>query len=106
MKIYTGDLLPPLKITLKDSEVDVNLDQATSVRVLGRRNGELIFDRTGDDISWVHDGAISVVTMPWQAGDTDEAGMIEPEVEVTWPGPKPQTFRPPTAVHVAATLDA
>lgn len=101
--MYTGDLEPDLEVELSSTDDDVDVSTATSVRILGKRRGELIFDRPPSDTEVV-DGK-SVVTMVWQAGDTDEVGQIQIEVEVTWPGVRPQTFRCGGGVMIARDFD-
>lgn len=106
MTIKRGDLLPALTITLTDGvdangdPVPVDLTPATTVRVIGFLDNSLLFNRG------VTGNAQGVVTMPWQAGDTDVAGDIYLEVEVTWPGSLPQTFPPDgyEVVHVMQDL--
>lgn len=88
MKMPKGDLNPPLKLTLSGSDpVDVT---GRPVRIIGRQNGELLFDRAPDLVEIV--GNVSIVTMNWQTGDTDTLGRIRLEVEVNWYPDNPQTF--------------
>ncbi len=101
MKIARGDLLPPLTANLTNTSTagvttPVDLTTATSIRVIGRRAGATtnLFDRTVTGTSG------GVVTMQWQTADTAVAGRIKVEVEVTWPGSKPQTFPVRDAVDV------
>ncbi len=85
--IKRGDTVPDLSITVTDNGTIVDLTTATTVKVIGTINGSLIFSRV------VTGTALGVVTMPWQPADTATAGMLEIEVEVTWPGTgKIQTF--------------
>lgn len=100
---YTGDLEPPLVVTLSASD-PVNITTASSVRVIGRdRTNDIIFDRAPTDTDVV--GDTSVVTMDLQAGDTDEVGRIQVEVEVMWPGSRPQTFRASGGIDVVEDFD-
>jgi hypothetical protein len=105
MKIYTGDLKPDLRVVLSDATPDggVDVGVANAVRIIGKRNGEIIFDRAPSTTQTIGDE--SLLTMEWQAGDTDDAGFIQLEVEVTWPGNKKQTFRPSGGVNVATDFD-
>lgn len=96
MKMYRNDLKPDLELTLTDGTTPVDLTVATSVRVIGIKDGVILINRT------VTGTAEGVVTMQWQAADTAKVGRIEVEVEVTWPGSKPQTFRPASAVDIEA----
>ena len=86
-RIKRGDLLPVWSATLYDGTTPVNLATATSVRVIGVFAGEKIIDREATSKN-----SVGVVTMDWEAGDTDTAGTIYFEVEVLWPGSLPQTF--------------
>lgn len=103
MRIYQHDLLPALEVTCE--EVDpvtkarsvVDLTTATSVKVIGVKDGAVLFNRAATSST-----ALGVVTMAWQSGDTATSGTIAVEVEVTWPGNKPQTFRPTSLVEVVA----
>lgn len=102
MTMYTGDLKPDLKITLSASD-PVNIDDAVSVRIIGERDGEIVIDRAPTSTEVV--GDTSIVTMLWVDGDTDVPGTIAFEVEVIWPGPRPQTFRPRNGVTIAPDFD-
>jgi hypothetical protein len=101
--MYTGDLEPDLEVELSSPDEIVNVSTATSVRILGKRRGDVIFDRAPTDTDIVGDK--SVVKMEWQTGDTDEQGRIQIEVEVTWPGARPQTFRADGGVDVLTDFD-
>lgn len=92
--MYRGDLKPDLEITLTDDRTPVNLTTAASIRVIGTRNGTVAFDRAATG------NTAGVIVMPWQTGDTSTVGRISVEVEVTWPGAKPQTFRPTSVVDI------
>lgn len=88
MNMKKGDLKPSLSITCTSDGAVVDLTTATSITVVARREGAstVLFSRaaTGD--------AQGVVTMAWEAGDTDTEGRINIEVLVTWPGSLPQRF--------------
>lgn len=99
MKMYTGDLLPVLEITLSaDDPVDLTL--ADSILIIGRLNNKQtpLFSRAPSTQNVV--GDTTVLTMNWQVGDTVKAGEIKLEVEVLWPGDKPQTFRVEDCVQI------
>lgn len=99
MRMFRGDLKPDLSITCYDGADPVNLSTASTVKVIGVRDGVALFNRAATSA-----GADGVVTMEWQAGDTSTVGQIAVEVEVTWPGGKPQTFRPAESVKVEPDL--
>lgn len=88
-KIKRGDLLPAWKATLFDGATAVDLTAASSIRVLFIRPGGSPRTITG-----VTGTALGVVTVPWDPTDTATTGDLLAEVEVTWPGSKPQTFPP------------
>ena len=105
-RMYKGDLKPDYSVALvdvaeDDTETPIDLSTATSVRVVGvhidTETGTVtpVFDRAADTYT-----AGGVVTMAWQAGDTDQVGFIYTEVEIMWPGNKPQTIRPPEVIDV------
>lgn len=102
MRMFQGDLDPDLEVTLSDPDVSVDTTSAT-VRVIGKRDDVIVFDRA--PTSNVLVGNTSVITMAWQPGDTDEVGRIAIEVEVTWPGVQPQTFRPLRGVKIRRDFD-
>lgn len=102
MRMKTGDLEPPLKITL--SAIDpVDITSATAIRVIGRQDKAILFDRAPTTVAL--NGDTSVVTMDWQAPDTDSLGFIALEVEVMWPGGRPQTFAPLEGIRLVADFD-
>lgn len=110
LTMYTGDLEPDLEVTLSSSDGPVDITTAVSTRIIGRRlvskNPDVyeeVFDRAPTSTAVV--GDTSVVTMAWVAGDTDDIGRIQVEVEVTWPGARPQTFRADGGVDVRRDFD-
>lgn len=103
MRMYTGDLKPDLQVTCSADE-PVDLDDAVSVRIIGRRDDTIVFDSTPDTQTVV--GDTTVVTRLWQPGDTAETGRIQIEVEATWPGNKKQTFRANGGVDIHRDFDA
>lgn len=94
MKIYRGDLKPDLVVTLTDGGVPINLTSAASIRLIGTRLGVVVIDVLVTGTSQ------GVVTYLWAEQDTAVIGDIDIEVEVMWPGDKPQTFRPRQRVEV------
>lgn len=106
MKVYRGDLEPPLVADLYDEDPDtgtrtpLDVTGAASIRILGQVDGEeeLRFDRAPTTV----DGA--TVTLEWEDGDTDQVGEVTVEIEVTWPGGRPQTFRVADPVWILADL--
>jgi hypothetical protein len=86
LSLKQHDTAPTLTITCTDNGTPVDLTAAASVKVIGSLEGLVLFSdtATGD--------ADGVVTRPWVAEDTDTAGTVLVEVEVTWPGGAVQTF--------------
>ena len=81
-----GDTRPALTITCLDGTSPVDLTNAIQVRVIGSRRGTQIFDTTTTGT------AEGVVVRAWEPEDTDETGVINVEVEVTWADTTVQTF--------------
>jgi hypothetical protein len=101
--MYTGDLKPDLDVVLSNPDSPVDVSSASNIRIMGRRGDTLLFDRSPDETDTT--GDTSVVTMYWVDGDTDTIGRIQIEVEVTWPGLKPQTFRADGGVDIHSDFD-
>lgn len=97
--IKRGDTYPDLSVTCTDNGAVVDLTPATGVKVIGSRDGVVLFSRatTGS--------AIGVVTMPWTAPDTANPGMITVEIETTWPGGKVQTFPADSVLYINVAPD-
>ena len=85
-RLKQHDTAPPLVATLTDAGVPIDLTAATGIKVIGAQAGAVKFSRT------VTGSNVGVVTMPWSAGDTATPGIIQIEVEVTWPDGKVQSF--------------
>jgi hypothetical protein len=91
-----GSLEPALVVTLTDGAGDpVPLSEATSIHVRGELQSEQAFLR---DVGSASDNG--VVTMNWEAGDTDEAGRLWIDVRVVWTGNRPQWFRAAEVVDI------
>lgn len=86
MKINKGDLLPDLVADLSGASGPTDLTSATLIEVVIFRGDVEVIRRT------VTGNAQGAVTMQWQAGDTDTAGLLGAKWEVTWPGGRMQTF--------------
>ena len=104
MDIFRHDLEPPLQVDLtrQDPEteewVPVDLSDASSVRVIF--TGVLAKAAT---VSLTDEQkAAGLVEYAWVQGDTEAVGSIKVEVEVMWPGNRPQTFQPKDVVKVKA----
>ena len=92
-KIKRGDLLPQWRATLYDGEAvagnEVDLSPATAVVLIAKNEAGTVVINRRAATSY---NASGVVTMDWQVADTATAGVLAFEVEVMWPGSKPQTF--------------
>lgn len=113
--MYQGDLKPDFSTLLEDVELDkdgeevsrtpvADLGVADEVRLIGvitapGQQQAPLFDR---EVSTV-DGDGNV-TMEWEDGDTDTVGLIQTEVEVMWPGQKPQTYRTAELIRILPDL--
>lgn len=87
LTIKRHDTLPDLSITCTDNGAVVDLSTATGIKVIGTINAIPLFSRTATG------NTQGVVTMGWQAADTANVGILDIEVEVTWPaGGGVQTF--------------
>lgn len=84
-KIRRGNLAPPLEITVTDDGVPIDLTEATSVTVAGVMDGEKIIDRPATSVT-----ELGIVTLDFLPADTLNPGIIVLEVEIMWPGNKPQ----------------
>lgn len=91
--IKQHDLLPELVVTLLDNTVAVDLTDAVSARLLMRN---LVAGLKVDAPVSILDPAVPAntgkVKYTWGLADTDIVGVFNAEVEVIWPGNKPQTF--------------
>lgn len=83
-----GDTAPALVITCLDDNVAVDLTTATSMRLVGTRDGgtTIAIDAA------VTGNAQGVVTYDLDAADTETTGTLRLEVEVTWPDGRKQSF--------------
>lgn len=97
-EIRRGDLKPDLVLDLEDANGPIPVTAAVSATVIASKNGTMLFKRACD---------ISVdgqVTYEWQVGDTATPGTLKVEVEIIWPGNKPQTVRASNTVVVFPDL--
>src|SRR5690349_5999933 len=99
MSIKQHDTLPALSITCTSQGSPVDLTAASSVRIIGSMEGQQLF---ADSTTGTDQG---VVTRAWDAEDTDTAGVLLVEVEVTWPGGGIETFPPDGYLTVLITPD-
>jgi hypothetical protein len=98
LEMRRGDLKPDLVIDLEDRGVVLPLVAATTVYVIGSKNGVMEFKR----IATVDPD--QAVRMEWQTSDTSTPGTYVIEVEAVWPGAKPQTIRTDNRVRVLPDL--
>lgn len=89
-RIKQHDLEPPLVIDVSGSAGD--LTGVESWKVIGKRGTTVVFTDTSPDHVVGTPPTSAVITHTWQPGETDVPGVINIEVEATWPGGRPQTF--------------
>lgn len=94
-KIKRGDRRPGATIECKLDGVLVDLSVASSVKLLGKINGNLIINRSVTQAS-----VGKVVIEPWGVGDTDVVGRLQLEVEATWSDGTKTTFPPDKYLEV------
>lgn len=98
LEMRRGDLKPDLIVDLTDNDEPMDLSAATAVSIIAVRNGTQLFKREATSYS------TGMATLEWEVGDTASPGTLTVEVEVIWPGPKPQTIRPNGVVKVLPDL--
>jgi hypothetical protein len=102
--IKKGDLLPALRLRLDaDGGALENLAEADSVTVWMGFPDETVISRAATLADQVAEPGW--ITMGWTDGDTDQVGDISIEVEVIWPGTKPQTWPSKGVVVVRVNED-
>lgn len=101
VEMYSNDLKPDLTVRLEretaygsGTYVPVDLSDATALRVIATLpEGSVWINR--DVLATSTAGLTNgLVTMLWEPPDTDLVGILRIEIEVMWPGDKPETFRP------------
>lgn len=85
-----NDLEPPLSGTVKDGAKGVDLTSATSVTAHIQKPNGVVFSRPVTRLDQVL--TRGSWTMAWQTGDLNVPGRYSAEIEVVWPGVRPQTF--------------
>lgn len=99
------DRLPSIQATLTSGGVAVDLTTATSVK--------FIMTATSGGTPKVNAAAVvvtaasGIVRYDWVSADVDTPGTYNAEWQVTWPGPKQQTFPTLTyhSIQILADLD-
>lgn len=84
------DLEPPLVIDVSGATGDLNA--VVSWKVIGKRGSTVVFTDTAPGKAIGTPPSSAAITHTWQAGETDSAGVMNVEVEATWPDGRPQTF--------------
>lgn len=98
--IKAHDRLPSIQATLSQGGVAIDLTTATSVKfiMVTTPGGAIIVNTAGVIVN----ASQGIVRYDWAAADTATPGNYTAEWEVTWPGPKKQTF--PTASYHTITI--
>ncbi len=82
------DLEPPLRLVVLDGTAPVDLTNAVDVVLIVGG----IIDRAPMEADPDQTTNRGHVKYDWQSGDTDTIGEFNFEIEVMWPGDRPQTF--------------
>lgn len=101
-KMKVGDLAPDLRVLVTSKEAEFDVESIVSANVTVARDNTLLFTRAATTLTPVHAGVI--VAMPFQAGDTDTPGDFDVEIELIWPGGKPQTIRTDNRLRIRSDL--
>lgn len=99
-RMKQNDTAPALRATVTDDGDLVDFTPATAVKVIGKRNGALVFSRPAT--TKTNQG---VVTMTWQPADTALPGLLSIEIEATWPDGTVQSFPPAGYLQVLIDPD-
>lgn len=101
--IKQNDLLPILEAILQDvNGTPVDLSTASGVVFHLREEGDATLKITSGAVTIDATPTTGKVTYEWVNGDTDVNGLFLGEFEVTWPGPKKQTF--PSVGYVSVAI--
>ena len=93
MEMKRGDLEPALVLEVEDVDGVADLNDVASWRILGKMRDELVVDGVADLVVVDPENpAKATLTREWVAGETDQVGAMQVEVEAMWPGDRPQTF--------------
>lgn len=90
--IKQHDLLPDLVVTLLDGTTPVDLTTAESARLLVRNLSGLKVNALMAIMDQTVAENIGKVVYTWTGTDTDTVASYNAEVEIIWPGARPQTF--------------
>lgn len=97
------DLEPSFEVQLLDGTIPVDLTSVVSALFLmkTRKGIKVAGLMTIPDQSILMN--VGIVRYDWVSGDTDTPGTFTAEVQVTWPGGRPQTF--PASRYVTIQID-
>ena len=98
-----NDLEPPLTGVISNGALPVDLSAASAVVVNIRRADNTYI--TNDAVKGDQETSPGSWSMPWFPDDLNVSGPYAVEVEVMWPGDRPQTFGP-ALVRVFAEIAA
>jgi hypothetical protein len=91
--IKQHDLEPPLIVTCLDGGAAVDLTTAVSARLLLRNlTAGLKVNAFCTILDQSVPANLGKVKYIWQGTDTDTVGVFNGEIEIIWPGNRPQTF--------------
>ena len=102
-----GDLEPPLVLDINDVQQLADLTTVTSWRVIAHRRGDLtgtaVVDVANTPVVDPANKYKAVVTHHWSGAQTAVAGLLDFEVEATFPSGNKQTF--PNGGYIAVMID-
>lgn len=90
--VKQGDTEPALVLYLEDRYGLIPSLSGKSIKFWGWSHASPIYDWLQDRDGSVYDASQGAVQMPWEAGDTDEAGTFHAEVELVSSGGRIETY--------------
>jgi len=105
----TGDLEPPWRVAISDSDETANLTGVSSWRFVARRGTTVVFTDTSPTVTVGANVWTATVKHTWVLGETTTAGLLEAEIVAVWPGGREQTFpsagEPLPSILIAPGID-
>jgi hypothetical protein len=99
----TGDLEPPWRIAIGDSDHDADLTGVESWRFVASIGPAIIFTDEDPAITVGDDVWTATLEHVWVDGETDTRGTAKAEIVAVWPGGREQTF--PSAGTATLTIE-
>lgn len=86
------DLEPALVLRVLTGDAPQDISEATSARLIVSNRLGVKINAAMEILDDGTEEMRGLVRYSWVSGDTDTPGDFKTEVEVTWPGSRPQTF--------------